>query len=211
MHGVQQLRAGVGIAAEPVLALAVVEGRIDIASVRFAPGAHEFQHRVGLRPACLGPHAALSARVHQRVRGARHEAVVDEEVFLDRQLGVAPFQVTRAVAADAVAQRQVLRPRRGADGVGLHETQFGDGLGQRRRLEEAAGDRVGAQCVDGDDGLGHRLQTKCWLRLPPPDALHCTSARAPLISTICGGRWPMSTSTSTGQGRVPSVDCKASS
>jgi hypothetical protein len=77
------------------------------------------------------------ARVHQRLRGARQEAVVDEEVLFDRPAAGSAFQVAGAVAGHAVAQRQVLRARRGADGVGLHEAQARNWM--------ACGSVVGAQ------------------------------------------------------------------
>ena len=68
--------------------------------------------------------------MHQRVHFARHEAVVDEEVLLDRQLRIAALEVTGTVVDDAMAQRQVLRACRRADGIGLHEAELRDGLGK---------------------------------------------------------------------------------
>ena len=66
------------------------------------------------------------ARMHQRVHFARHEAVVDEEVLFDRQARIATLEVTGTVVGDAVAKRQVLRARRGADGIGLNEAELRD-------------------------------------------------------------------------------------
>ena len=58
----------------------------------------------GLRPARLRPRGARRARVHQRVHGARHEAVVDEEVLLDRP----------AAGSGAPGRRRGSRARGGA-------------------------------------------------------------------------------------------------
>jgi hypothetical protein len=154
VHAVEQLRAGVAVAAKPVLGLAVVKGRVHFTRVHHAAFTHKGQHLVRLFPARSRPHGARCARVHQRMGGSRQKAVVDEEVFFDGQAGVTPLQVTGAVALDAVAQRQVLRSRRGAYRVGLHKTQPGDGLGQRGGLEQAARHGVAAQVVQGDGG-GH--------------------------------------------------------
>ena len=54
---------------------------------------------------------------------ARQEAVVDEEVLFQRQAWLSPFQITGAIAGDAMPQRKVLRARRRPDRVGLHEAQ----------------------------------------------------------------------------------------
>ena len=76
--------------------------------------------------------------MHQGEHGARHEAVVDEHVLLDAERRVAALEVAGTVALDAVAQRQILRARRRADRVGLHEAQPVDGAFQRRQREETA-------------------------------------------------------------------------
>jgi len=103
--------------------------------VRRPPLAHDGEQRFGLF-ACLGvPHAAGRARVHQRQPVARHEAVVDEAVFLDREPRVALLQVPGAVVLDAMTQDQVLCSRRRAHRVGLHEPQALERAGQRGRLE----------------------------------------------------------------------------
>jgi hypothetical protein len=62
----------------------VRELRVDLARVHHAALAHELQHRVRLPSAPWATRCAR-ARVHQVVRGARQEAVVDEEVLFDRQ------------------------------------------------------------------------------------------------------------------------------
>jgi len=41
--------------------------------------------------------------MHQRLNGTRHEAVSDEEVFLDVELLVAAFEVADAVVLNSMA------------------------------------------------------------------------------------------------------------
>ena len=88
--------------------------------------------------------------MHEGLQGARQEAVVDEEVLLDVERRVEAFEVARSVALDAVPQRQVLRARRSADRVRLHEAQLLERTLQRGRREEAAGDGKPAQVAKGD-------------------------------------------------------------
>ncbi|OIQ73838.1 hypothetical protein GALL_445200 [mine drainage metagenome] len=88
--------------------------------------------------------------MHQRLRGARQKPVIDEEIFFDVELGVAPFQLTGTIVFDAVAQHQVLCPRRGPNRVGLHKTQALDGARQRGRAKQGACHGIAAQGVKGD-------------------------------------------------------------
>ena len=80
---------------------------------------------------------------------ARDEAVVDEEVFLDTQLVIAPLEISSAVALDAMPERQVLGSRRRADGVGLDEAEPLDGAFQADGGEEATGDGETAEIGGG--------------------------------------------------------------
>jgi hypothetical protein len=124
----------------------MAQRRVDVRRMGFAQALDLGQHRVGQLPARLVPLAACRARVHQRAQLGRDEAVVDEEVFLQRQARVAALQVAGLVALDAVAQRQVLGAGGRAQGVGLHEAaEPVHGGHERRRWEEAAGDRMAAQ------------------------------------------------------------------
>ena len=66
---------------------------VDLARVHGTAFAYELQQELCLLLACGGPgptafgrDAAIRARMHQRVYGARHEAVGDEEVLLDAEL-----------------------------------------------------------------------------------------------------------------------------
>src|SRR2546423_1529208 len=90
----------------------------------------EIQQKFGAPDSFAGPRAAplgrdtrIRARMHQRLQGAGHEAVVDEDILLDIQRGVSAFEIAGAIIPDAMAQDQVLRARRSADRIGLHETE----------------------------------------------------------------------------------------
>ena len=154
VHRVEQLRRRVRRAAEPVLHLAVREVRIDLARVHDAAFAHVRMHGMRLLPARVGPNGARCAWVHQRVNGARHEAVVDEVVLLDVELRITPLEVTGAVVGNTVAQRQVLCPRRRANRVGLDEAELVDRAFESRRLEEAARKGEAAHLIDVDRHAG---------------------------------------------------------
>ena len=150
VHAVEQLGRSPARAAEPVAHAAVREVRVDLGRVHGAALAHEVQHRLCLRPARLRPGLTGLARVHQRRGRARQEAVVDEEVLLHRQPRVAALQLAGTVVAHAVAQDQVLRARRRAQRVGLHEAQALQRLWQRAGREQRAGHGVAAQVVESD-------------------------------------------------------------
>jgi hypothetical protein len=68
--------------------------------------------------------------------------VVHEEAFVEIQLRIAPLQIPGAVAGDAVAEREILRARRGADRIGLDESQVLNRAREGRRAEQAAPDRI---------------------------------------------------------------------
>ena len=130
---------------------------VDFARMGATAFAHELQQKLRLLPARRGPRptafgrdAAIRARMHQRLDGARHEAVVDEEVLLDAELRVAAFEVAGTVVLDAMAQHQILSARRRADRVGLHKAQPVEGAFQRGGREEAAGDGKAPQVVERD-------------------------------------------------------------
>ena len=89
------------------------------------------------------------AGMHQPMMVAVQIAVVDEVVFLDRQTRIAPLEIARAIADDALAQREILGAGRRTDRIGLHEAQLPDGARERGRLEQRAGDGVAAQLLEG--------------------------------------------------------------
>ena len=66
---------------------------VDVARVHFATVTHERQEFHRLPGAAAGEAPDHAARVHQRLDARRHEAVVDEDVFLDVERGVAPLQI----------------------------------------------------------------------------------------------------------------------
>jgi hypothetical protein len=109
VHAVEQLGAGLGLAAKAVGGVAVCEMRVHLARVDFAALLNEGPHRLGLRHALGRPLGARGARVHVGVQRGRDEAVVDEKIFFHRQPRVVPLQIAHPVTLDPVAQRQVLR------------------------------------------------------------------------------------------------------
>ena len=150
VQSVEQLRRRIRRTAEPVAHLAMREMSVHVAWVHCAVFAHEVEHGMCFAPVCFGPHCPRRAWVHQRMVLAADEAVVDEEVFFDGQPRVAPLEVAGAVVFDAVSQRQVLRARRSADRVGLHEAELADRTLQCGGREQAACDGVAAQIGEGD-------------------------------------------------------------
>ena len=105
-----------------------------------AARAHEIEQRAHTPAARRGPGRGTSARVHEGLHGARHEAVVHEKIFVDVEAGVLALQISGAVAGHAMPQREVLRPGRRADGIGLHEAKRIERALQGRRREEASHD-----------------------------------------------------------------------
>ena len=120
---------------------------LHIARVHHALALHKSQYRLCPLVLCCSPRHAWRARVHQRVHDGRDKPVVDEEVFFHPQLGVTPLQIAGLVSGHPVAQGQILRPRRGADRVGLHKTQFGQRTRQGGGCKQTAGQRVAAQLL----------------------------------------------------------------
>ena len=66
-------------------------------------------------------------------------------LVFDAERRVSALEVAGSIALDAVAQGQVLRTRRGANRVGLHEAQPVDGALERRHREKTEADRTAAQ------------------------------------------------------------------
>jgi len=133
------------------------EMRIDLARVHRPAFSHEREQRVHPPPPrraprlhAVGRHRGLRARMHQRLQLAGDEAVGDEEVFLDAELGIAPFEIAGVIALHAMAEDQVLRPRRGSNRVGLHEPHAVKRACQRGRREQRAGDGKSPKLVERD-------------------------------------------------------------
>ena len=89
--------------------------------------------------------------MHQGLHGAGHEAVVDEEVFVNIEVGILSFQIAGAIAGHAMAQREVLRPGRRADRIGLHEAERIERALQRGGREKAASDGRAPQVIEGHE------------------------------------------------------------
>src|SRR5450631_2843451 len=112
--------------------------------------ADEFKHGLWPLRACRRPLGSGPARMHQFVMRPRQKSIVDEEIFFDGELGIAPLEVARGVIDNPVPQRQVLcaggRPNR----VGLHEAEFADGAPEGGRLEQGTSDGITTQMVERD-------------------------------------------------------------
>ena len=111
---------------------------------------HECQQVLRSLLPCSGPGWRDLPRVHQRRDVSGDEAVVDEDVFLDAERRIQPLEIAGAVVDGAMTQRQVLRARRRADGIRLHESQPAERAFQRDRRKQAAGDREPAQVIEAD-------------------------------------------------------------
>src|SRR5688572_6166141 len=119
----------------------------------------EVQQCANVPAACGRPESAPSARVHESLHSAGHEAVVDEEVLMHVETRIATLEVTGAVAGYAMAQREVLRARRCPDGVGLYEAGCVQRPLQGCWREQTARDRSAPDVVEDH-----------WLRYPRPSA-----------------------------------------
>src|SRR5580704_16119924 len=130
---------------------------IDLLRMNHSALPHEFQHKLGaLSPAGTPRHTSLSchaggeSRMHQRLQFARNEAVIDEEVFVDVELGVSSLQISCAIALNAMTQDQVLRTSRRANRIGLHESHVVKSAFKRGRRKQTTRDRKAPQVVEGD-------------------------------------------------------------
>ena len=161
MHQLEQMGRRVRRAAPVIGDGAVREMGVDLTRVNRAALLHEGEQR--LCPAMAPRLRFAGARVHQHLHRARQEAVVDEDVLFDPERGVAPLEITGAVAADAMPERQILRAGRRADRVGLHERQIVDRAAESRRREETAGDRETPEVVECE-AAPHRPMIQVWRR-----------------------------------------------
>ncbi len=86
--------------------------------------------------------------MHQRLNLAGYKSVIDEEVFLHAERGVASLEVASAIIDNPMTQRQVLRARRGTNRIGLYEAELVHRALQRRGREEAARDCIVAKLIE---------------------------------------------------------------
>ena len=149
VQAIQQVRGDALVVAPVAGHAAMLEGIFHRLRMRgFALLPDMGQDLVGHLPGGGIPAAPGRARVHPAQPGARHETVVDEAVFLHRQLWITFLQLAGAVATGPVHEDQVLRPRRRPHRISLHKAQALDGLCERERLEQAAADGVPAEVFD---------------------------------------------------------------
>src|SRR5436190_8223761 len=107
---------------------------IYLARMHRAALADEFQQLLCLLPTCsrpgqiaFGRDTGIRPRMHQRLYGSRDKTVGDEKVLFDTELLVVLFEIAGTVILDAMAQRQVLSPRRRSYRIGLHNAQLTEG------------------------------------------------------------------------------------
>src|SRR5262245_50340190 len=148
VHRVEQMGGGVRGATPVVGDSPVREMAIDIARMHGSARAHEVEQRAHAAALSGPPGCGSAARVHQRLHGAGNEAVVHEDVLVNIEIRVVPFEIAGAIVDDAVAQREILRAGRRPDRIGLDETESVEGALQRRRREERARDRRAAQVIE---------------------------------------------------------------
>ena len=125
---------------------------VDVAGMHFAALAHERQHRLRALLFRQTPRRAHDARVHERMVRARQEPVVDEKILFDVERRIAPVEIARAVTGDAMPQHEVLRTRRRADRIGLHEPKAIERATQIGAGKKASRDRKAPQVCKLDGG-----------------------------------------------------------
>ena len=66
----------------------------------------------------------------------RQKSVGVQVVFFDVQRRIVPLEIACAVTANTMPEDEILRARRRSNGIGLHETEPIDGIGNRRRRKQ---------------------------------------------------------------------------
>jgi hypothetical protein len=120
----------------------VIELLVHLTRMRLTQPADEVEHGVRPLPLRRCPPGADGARVHERVDLRRHEPVVDEEVFLDLEPGVASFETASPISGQALTKNEVLRPGRRLNRIGLHESEGVERVLEIARDKEASADGV---------------------------------------------------------------------
>lgn len=85
--------------------------------------------------------------MHQYLMCARKVAIVYEEILFNIQRWIASLKIACTIVFYAMSQYQILRTRRGANRVSLHEPQFFDGASERGRCKKGSGDGIASQVV----------------------------------------------------------------
>ena len=173
-QALQRPRGRLGHAAPAVDGPLAAEARLQVRGMGGAAGAHEGQHLGG--EAGGGVASGLARRVvagMEQVAGAGgHEPVGVQEVFLQAQAPEAPVEVAGAVAADPVAEDQILGAGGRADRVGLHEAEPVHGVAKGGGGEQGGLEDLGAEVCEGDghgrkrgwQGVGVGGNAGCLLR-----------------------------------------------
>src|SRR5262249_51857841 len=114
MHGVQKVRCGVGRTSPIVLYSAMPEVPVDFARMNGTVLPDEIQKKPGFLLSLRRPTAAafrgdagFRTWMHQLLNGTGDKSVVDEEILVHVQFGVATFQIPGAIIRYAVAQNQI--------------------------------------------------------------------------------------------------------
>src|SRR5215510_1887682 len=143
------MSGGAGQAAPIILDAAVRKMIIYFARMYLAAFSYKFQHALREFPArgrpgstSFGRHIDFRTGMHQRLKTLRHKPVHDEEIFLDLELRVQPFEVPGFVIFNAMAQYQVLSARGRTDRIGLDKTHAIKGAFQCSWLEKTTSDGV---------------------------------------------------------------------
>src|SRR6476660_3217568 len=117
--------------------------------------------------------------MYQRLKCLRHKPVHDEEVFLDLELRIQPFEVSGVIIFYAMTQYEVLGTRRRTDRIGLDKTHPIEGAFQCSRLEKTTGDGIPPQMIQRDRH-SELLHEGC-MALQPTLSRGATCSLAPLI------------------------------
>ena len=80
--------------------------------------------------------------MNERLNRSCHEPVHDEEVFLNVQFRIEPFEIAGVIILCAVAQYKVLRTRGRTDRIGLDKAHSLEDAFQCSRLEKTAGNCI---------------------------------------------------------------------
>src|ERR1022692_1507759 len=98
------------------------------------------------------PRIAHGTRVKQAKRVARQDSVDVDELLGQRERRIVFLEIASAIAENAMPQDQVLRPRRRADRIELHESQRPNRAFEIARGKEGARNRILAKLLQRNAG-----------------------------------------------------------
>src|SRR5262249_13264759 len=140
------MSGGTGQAAPIILDAAVRKMIIYFARMYLPALSYKFQHKLREFPArgrpgsrSFGRHIDFRTGMHQRLKRLRHKPVHDEEIFLDLDLRIHPFEVPGMVILYTMTQDEVLSTRRRSDRIGLNKTHAIKRAFHCSRLEKTTG------------------------------------------------------------------------